>query len=244
MYEQLHCIALRTVRHSDRQSILTAWSRERGRVAIAMPADNGREARRRRALTMPLSLFEGMDASRPGREIVQLRELRPTAVAASLHQHPVKSTVAMFLAEVLDNVLRMAQPDTSLWDFLEGSVRALDTLQAPGAVANFHLWFLRALATLTGVAPDFGSWRHGSVFDMREGLFRITPPLHGRYLQADEALAVRLLGRLTPTNIARVHIPREARARMLDGILEYYALHGALSSASMRSLDVLRSLFV
>lgn len=240
--EELHCIALRTVRHSDRQSILAAWSRERGRVGIVMPADNGREARRRRALTMPLALFEGIEPSRPcSGELVRLRELRPTAVTSSLHSHPVKGSVALFLAEVLDSVLRMAQPEQRLWDFLEASVRALDALSAPVAVANFHLWFLRALATLTGIAPDFGTWRPGAVFDMEEGVFRASAPLHGRYLQPEEALAVRLLGRMTPANIAGIRMPRELRSRMLDGILEYYALHGM--PASTRGLDVLRGLF-
>lgn len=243
MYEELHCIALRTVRHSDRQSILTAWSRERGRVGIVMPADNGREARRRRALTMPLALFEGSDASRPGRELVQLRDLRPSAVTSSLHTHPVKGALAMFLAEVLDSALRTAQPDARLWAFLEASVQALDALRTATAVANYHLWFLRALAVMTGIAPDFGSWRPGCVFDMNEGIFRSTAPLHGHYLPPESAAAVRLLGRLTPENIGRLRISRADRARMLDGILDYYALHGALASASVRSLDVLRSLF-
>lgn len=243
MYEALHCIALHTVRHSDRQSILAAWTLERGRVGILMPADNGREARRRRALTMPLALFEGVESTRPGRDLLLLRDLRPSAVTQSLHSHPVKGAMAMFLAELLDSVLRTTQPDERLWRFLTASVQALDAMTAPTGVANFHLWFMRALATLTGIAPDFGSWRPGAVFDMREGLFRRTAPLHGRYLLPAEAEGVRLLGRLTAENMARVRLNREVRGRMLDGLLEYYALHGALPSGGLRSLEVVRSLF-
>ena len=65
MYESLHCLALRTVRHDDRTSILSAWTAECGRVGISMPAGTGREAQRRRALTMPLAIFEGVVVSRP-----------------------------------------------------------------------------------------------------------------------------------------------------------------------------------
>lgn len=36
MYQTIHAIALRTVRHSDSTSILTAWSAEAGRIAILM----------------------------------------------------------------------------------------------------------------------------------------------------------------------------------------------------------------
>ncbi len=45
MYESIRGLALRTIRHDDRTSILSAWTAERGRVAISMPAGNGREAR-------------------------------------------------------------------------------------------------------------------------------------------------------------------------------------------------------
>ncbi|QCD42146.1 hypothetical protein E7747_07590 [Duncaniella dubosii] len=34
----LHLVALRTTKYSDTQTILTAYSRELGRVSLAMPA--------------------------------------------------------------------------------------------------------------------------------------------------------------------------------------------------------------
>ncbi|MBJ2184718.1 MAG: DNA repair protein RecO C-terminal domain-containing protein [Muribaculaceae bacterium] len=243
MYESLHCLALRTVRHDDRTSILSAWTAECGRVGISMPAGTGREAQRRRALTMPLAIFEGVVVSRPGRDLVRLRDLRPVAVTSSLHSHPVKTAMALFLADVADGVLRASEPDARLSDFLFGAVRALDALTDTNAVANFHLWFLRALATMTGIAPDFGSWRPGAVFDMTEGVFRVSPPVRGRYLMPDEARAVCLLGRLTLNNIARVRLSRSDRRLMLDGILDYYAMHGAVAASATRSLDILKTLF-
>lgn len=243
MYESLHCLALRTVRHDDRTSILTVWSAERGRVAVSMPAGAGREAQRRRALTMPLALVEGIVVGRPGREVVRLRDLRPMAVTASLHSHPVKTALALFLADVLEGVLRTTGPDEHLSEFLFGSVRALDAMTSGHGVANFHLWFLRALATLTGIAPDFGSWRPGAVFDMAEGVFRATPPLHGRFLDPGRARAVHALGRFTLDNIARVRLDRTTRREMLDGILEYFAMHGALTGSATRSLDILKTIF-
>lgn len=243
MYNTLHCLALRTIRHDDRTSILSAWSAERGRVGIVMPAGSGREAQRRRALTMPLAMFEGVVVSKPGRELIQLRDIRPTSVTASVRSHPVKTALALFLSDVLDSSLRTSPPDEQLTAFLFGAVNALDATTDQNALANYHLWFLRALATLTGIAPDFGSWREGSVFDMTEGVFRHTPPTHGRYLLPEDARGVHLLGRLSLDNIRRVRLNRDQRRRILDGILDYFALHGALSGSGARSLDILKSLF-
>lgn len=243
MYETLHCVALRTIKHDDRTSVLSAWSAEHGRVGIVMPAGAGREARRRRALTMPLALFEGVCVSRPGRDLIQLRDLRPWAMTSSVHANPVKAAMALFLADVLDGVLRTSQPDEHLTHFLQTGVQALHALTRPAAAANFHLWFLRVLAALTGIEPDYGSWSPGAVFDMTEGVFRATPPLHGRWLAPDDALAVRMLGRLTIRSMAHVGLSREQRGRILEGIIDYYSLHGMPAASAARSLEILRTLF-
>ena len=42
MYRPLDCIALRTVRYSDRNSILTAYTRQAGRLSFLVPAGTGR----------------------------------------------------------------------------------------------------------------------------------------------------------------------------------------------------------
>ena len=60
MYQQLRCVALRTIKYDDRRSIVSAWSEQLGRVSFIVPDGASREARRRRALLMPLSLFEGV----------------------------------------------------------------------------------------------------------------------------------------------------------------------------------------
>ena len=52
-----------------------------------------------------------------------------------------------------------------------------------------------------------------------------------------------MLGRLTLNNIGRVRLSRSDRRLLLDGILDYYALHGALSGSASRSLEILKTLF-
>ena len=43
MKETLHLIALRTVRHNERNSILTAYTLERGMMSFLQPAGGGKE---------------------------------------------------------------------------------------------------------------------------------------------------------------------------------------------------------
>ncbi|MBP3537467.1 MAG: recombination protein O N-terminal domain-containing protein, partial [Muribaculaceae bacterium] len=74
MLTPVHCIALRTVRLSDSRNLLSAWSREAGRITFAIPAGATREARRRKAMTSPLAFFEGIADIRDNRDIQTVRD--------------------------------------------------------------------------------------------------------------------------------------------------------------------------
>jgi len=242
MYETLRCAVLRTIKYDDNRSIVTAWSAERGRVSLLVPAGATREARRRRALMMPLGLFEGEADIRPGRELLSIRDVRPLRVLPDLCCNPAKAVVAMFLSEVLERVLREAAPDTLLTAFVFDAVEVLDRLNRPVGVANFPLVFLYKLGRFLGIEPDAGSWAPGYIFDMGEGVFRRTAPTSGRWLEADEAEMANLLGRLTFAASERLRIPRALRRRILDTILEYYTLHHTPLS-DLKSLAVVQEIF-
>lgn len=243
MDQTIHAIALRTVRHSDSTSILTAWSAEVGRIAILMGTGASAAARQRRAATMPLSLFTGViRQQQAGSDApVRMRDIAPIGQQMiAVATNPVKATVAMFLAEVLYIALRDAGPDKTLWQLLE---RALPVLERGDATvtANFHLWFLYSVAATMGVGPDLSEWRRGRIFDLYGAVFRDSAPGHSHYVEAAEARMVYILGRINAANLGRVRLNRIQRNRILDVILEYYGEHIA-SMDSLHSLDVIRSM--
>lgn len=242
MYESLKCVALRTIKYDDRRSIVTAWSRERGRVSFIIPAGNGREARRRRALMQPLCLFEGESDIRPGHELLTIRDVRPLHVLPELCYDPAKAVVALFVAEVLERVLRESPPDAPLTDFIFDAVMRLDATRRAVGVANFPVLFLYKLGFFLGIEPDTGEWTPGRIFDMAEGRFRVSAPIQGRWLDAEDTRAVALLHRMTFATAERIGISRAVRRRMLDGIIEYYGMHHTPLD-SLKSLPVVSEIF-
>lgn len=239
----LNIVVLRRVRYSDRHAIVTAWSRERGRVSLLVADGSGREAARVRGLTAPPSLLGCVADMRPGRDIHPVSQLRLLAPLASVRVNPVKGMVAMFLAEVMAGVMTGMQPDEGVFDFIDLSLRLLDELPEGPAVANFHVWFLYRLGSCLGVEPDVSTWRPGSLLDMRDGMFRPVMPVHGDALDARESGFAARLWRMTPANMGRWRLTRDERNRALDVELRYLSLHLAPALGSLRSLEVLRSLF-
>lgn len=237
----MHIVALRTVRYNDSQNILTAYSRETGRAAFLLPAGGGKEAVRRRCLLQPMSLAEIVAQVTPGREISRLGEVRPMIATHGIAANPIKTSVALFLAEVLGVALREGGADARLFDFIAHSVRVLDATPTQSA-ANFHLRFLWGLGEMLGIAPDTGSYRPGTVFDMTDGTFRSTPPLHNDFLMSDEAPGVARLARMTYANMGRFRMNRTERDHVLELMMRYFSIHHA-DMSGIRSLEILRTLF-
>lgn len=241
MKQTFHLIVLRTVRHNERHDILTAYTLEGGRMAFAVNAGRGRSASRARALLMPLSLVECEADVKAGREVHTLMQPRALVALHGISCSPVKATVALFLAEVLEIVFRDGPADRAVWRYVAESITLFDALEA-GRTANFYAVFLFGLARVLGIAPDTGGYRAGMVFDMAEGVFRQTAPLHGHYLTAADSAAVVTLSRLTYGTMHRWRISRPERRRILEELLRYYTLHYA-AMGNLKSLDVVRTIF-
>ena len=239
MFEPLNCIALRTIKHSDRHSILIAYTRQHGRIALALPAGNSRNAVRLRALSMPLGRFDCIADIRPGRDIYSIRDARPVSPSPSLA--PAKGAISLFMADVLSALLREPEQDTNLYDFITHSTEALNSAsekQCP----NIHLCFLLRLQHFLGIEPDWSTYSDGAVFDLNDGIFRSTPPLHGRFLPTTEAAEASRLRRMNFRNARYFIMSRFQRNTVLERLLQYYQIHFP-GIGKMHSLTVLRTLF-
>lgn len=241
MFETLHCVALRTIKYADSRSILSAWSVERGYISFSMPAGNSRESVRRKALTMPLSTFEGICDIRPGRDIFFIKDIKPMKVGQAILNSPSKLAVALFLAEVFEKILRTSQRDDTLSAFVFDIISVLESA-GQRATANLTLWALYRLTIPLGIEPDMNSWQPGADFDVHSACWRPSGLLNRDRDVSDINRGVRLLSRMTRGNLSRIALSRENRRDMLDGILRYYDIHfGKITP--LTSLDVVRELF-
>lgn len=240
MNRTLMILPLRLTPHSDRTSILQAYSREIGAVNFAVPAGSGAGAARRRALLQPLTPLEVEASIRPGRELHTFKEPRPLLTLHTIQAEPERRAVAMFLAEALQIILRQAEADGPTFDFIVDAVGRLNNPEV--APANFHLTFLTGLAVLLGIASDAANYRPGMVFDMLDGTFRASAAIHGHCLSPAASAAAATLLRLDWQNMSRLRMPAAVRAEALERILEYYTLHYANLSA-MHSPAILHTIF-
>lgn len=242
MYINLDCIALRSVRYNDRHSILSVYTRQRGRLSVLVSAGNGREASRRRAIIMPGSRFSCVaDIRDVSGKIPLMRDVQSRGTSPAAIADPVKSAVTLFIVDFLNTILRDAQPDELLFDYVDRMLADYTTLS--GIVqANFHILFLIKLMHFLGIEPDIATYRKGYVFDIDDGIFRSSPPLHGHFLDPVQSQIAAKILRINYRNMHCYKLSAKDRNTILDIIINYYTVHFT-SLQSMKSLEVLRSLF-
>lgn len=235
MAEIIRFFPLRLISHSDRTAVLSAYSRERGRVAFAVSPSS-----RRRSLFTPLNLLEGVASSRPGRELLTLREPRELMPLHTVMSSPARGAVLLFAAEVAERTLGEPQPDRAIFSLLEHFVVAANDPRKPPA--NLPLCLLVQLITGMGVMPDTEGYRPGMLLDLRDGLLRATPPLHGLYANAADTLAAVRLLRMSWANYHIYRYNHTQRQQLLRAALDYLSAHAA-DLSSLRSLSVLIEIF-
>ncbi len=241
MYQVIDAIALRMIRHNDRHSILTAYSRQAGRLALLVPAGAGLSARRTRALLMPMARFECVVSIMPGRDVCNFRDLRPIELPPE--GNVVRASLALFAADLLNNLLREPMPDEAMFHYLSTIARhiASPALSSAGA-ANLPLAFLIGLARYLGIEPDWSTYTPGRVLDLIDGIFRTAPPPHGHFVATEEAAAAFVFRRMSPRAASRFPLNRSQRNRAIDIALEYYSLH-LPGFSPPQSLEILRHTF-
>ena len=233
-------IVLHVLKYSDKNSIAHIFTDARGRMSFLIPQGNTRAARMRNAMFMPLSILEFEAHTTPGRDLASLKDAKPFVQLCRLYADPVKSSIAMFVSELLTRSIQESEKNLQLWQYLLYSVKMLDSMGE--GTANFHICFLYNLGAFIGIQPDTGSYRDRYWFDMVNGVFTPTRPTHNHVLNPDEAKALFTISRMNFSNLHHFKFSHQQRNAILDTALQYFRLHNS-TVGTMRSPEILRRIF-
>ncbi len=152
MQEQVTGIVIHSLPHSDKSSVSRIFVRGYGLKAFIVR--RGGTKKPSAPLFQPLSEISFATSLQAGKSVFSL-----TAPALINPHHyipvdPVKSSIAMFIAEVLHRTLEEDYVNDDLYDFFSQSLVLLD---AEERVRNFPIWFLMSLSRIYGFDPSSDS---------------------------------------------------------------------------------------
>lgn len=240
MLQKTRGIVLKTTNYRSSSVIAQIFTEKFGLQAYLI---NGvRKAGSRIAFNVlqPLHLLDMVVYHKSTASLQRVKDIRNQPVFFSIPLEVVKSTITLFLCEVLYKVLRQQSgEDSPLFQYIFNSMEWLD--HHKGSAADFHLLFLMGLTRYLGFYPDTRHTGNG-YFDLQNGRYVEKAPPHPWYLNPPQGV---LWQRLNTTGYSRLHeleLTGEERKQLLNAMLEYYSLH-IEGFGTMRSYEVLQELF-
>lgn len=148
MIAKSRIIVFHTIKHGDSGLVIQGYSDTAGRTAVYL-----RGAARKSTVLSNLHKLNILDivTYSNGSSMPVIREMTPAVQFPSLRTDILKSTIAIFLCELLAKAVRETGPDPALFRFLSSSVQVLEHTRE--GVANFHLHFLVHLCKISGFMP-------------------------------------------------------------------------------------------
>ncbi|HEA30452.1 MAG TPA: DNA repair protein RecO [Leeuwenhoekiella sp.] len=190
----------------------------------------------RTAMFQPATQLEIVANHKNKGTLESIREAKILHPYQSLHTNIAKTSIVLFLSELLRNVIQEEEENAALYTFLEHAFLWLD---AQDHAANFHLLFLLELTKYLGFYPDT-SKEELHYFNLEKGQFQDHADL---YTISNENLDLfKELLLLKFENLHLLKLNQKSRAELITILLNYYDLH-LQGFKKPRSLSVLNSLF-
>lgn len=232
-------IVLGTLKYGEKGVIVHLLTDVCGRQSYMIQGVRPTAKGSKMALLQPMFTleFEGLTSSK-----MSMHRMKDMVPGMVLHSTPFdvrKSTMALFMAEVLYRLVKESEESSSLFEFVWASIAALDALEE--GIANFHLWFLANLSRPLGFSPD-NEYSDGAWLDIRDGHFTPNALIPSFALSPENARILHDMLECDVRYLGEIGLNRTERVEFLEAMLRYYSYH-LESIRQVESIRVLREVF-
>jgi DNA repair protein RecO (recombination protein O) len=223
MLHKTRGIVFRTIPYSDSSIIAHIYTRVFGLQSYLVSGAHARKSKVKATILQPLSIVEMSVTNREKTTLHRISDLVPVHAWTSIPFDIRKSSLVLFLNEILYKSIKEEESNPELFDFISHSLQILDLTQE--SCSNFHLVFLSRLAGLLGFAPHGSFSKETSIFNMNEGYFQSHEPSHAHFMPAETAEIFSIVLEANFENSHRLAITSRQRKALLLYMIQFYQLH-------------------
>ncbi len=236
MLETTKAIVLKTTKYSETSLIVKAFTENFGMRTYMIRGVRKKKSKTPMSLFQPLSILEMVVYEKEGRDIQNVKEMKPHILFKTIPYHIKKTSIALFLNELILKSIGEEEENHTVFSFIYQSIVFLD--EADEAYENFHLWFMTHFTGFLGFksSSNYDAQKQ-NIFDLQEGRYTslvlpdsisIQPPLSHAFssLQQDEYYG------------NHVSFNRKLRLQLLLKLQQYYQFH-LPGFSDLKSLSIL-----
>lgn len=233
-------IVLRSVRFGESSLIVDVLTKSSGRVSFMVHIPKTSKGKIKKQYFQPMTLLDVEYDFRQRSNLQRIKDVRVSLPYSSIPIDPAKSCISLFLSEFIYYATRNEQENPTLFTYISTSLEWLDN--AYEDFANFHLVFMMRLGKFLGFHPFLEDFTPGCFFDLRNGCFTLSMPLHADFLNAADAGHLYNLMRMNFETMKLFKLSHDDRNRITEIVLRYYKLH-LPNMPELQSFDILREVF-
>jgi DNA repair protein RecO (recombination protein O) len=236
MLVKTKAIVISSIKYQEKSLIVKCFTQSAGlKSYFVQNAFSNKKSTQKIAYFQPLTILE-IEANHKNKGVLEyFKEIKLSATYQTINTNIFKSTIAIFVSEILHNVIQEEGENAALFSFLENALLWLDNHTE---TSNFHLIVLLEITKYLGFYPESTNTDF-KFFELSEGVFL---PHHGMTSLSDHDthLFKRLLELKFDSN-QRIFSSNE-RQILLKILLNYYNFH--VEGFKMpKSLEVLTEIY-
>ncbi len=162
-------ILLHQVKYGETSLICRIYTEKLGLVSFIINGVRSIKSKGKAIILQPGNIIELEADYRENKSLQYVKEFKLAIIYAHLSSNIIKTSVCLFMLELLNNTIKEHETNEPLFDFLETSFLQLD--QFDNEDASFPVWFMIQLSKQIGYEPGNEFDPEHSFFSLKEGLF-------------------------------------------------------------------------
>jgi DNA repair protein RecO (recombination protein O) len=232
MLIKTRAIVLHYVKYGESSLIVTLYTERHGRMTCIASGIRSKKTHLSLTFFQPLTLLEAEIYYKSNREVHRLKELACPFHYTSIPFSVNKSTISLFLAEILWLTLREEEANESLFDFLFHAFQLLDSKDE--GVASFHLLFLIHYSRYLGIFP--------AALETATDITRFTDLKIFKNLPGETGPIFMEMMKTSLAQAEKIRLNKANRLILLDALVAYYEQH-LEGMGRIKSVAVLKEIF-
>jgi len=216
-------IVLHTVKYSESSIIAKVYTEKFGLLSFLVHGVRKSHSKTSINLFQHLSLIEIDFNFKPSSNIQHIKEIRSDYLFTNIPFDITKSSVGLFINEIVYRSIHEEEANQELFDFLYNSIRILDL--SSDKTGYFHLLFAIQFTKYLGFFPINNYSENNRFFNMRDGVFQSFISDVNLSLNADHSFYLSKLLEHKFDDAEELSIPYSIKISLIESIIDFYKIH-------------------
>lgn len=240
MLQSTRGIVFHQIKYSETSIIVKIYTEKYGLKSYLVRGARKKKAKIKASQLQHLALIELESYQKGSNDLQYIRELKTLFPFQSIPVDIRKSSIVIFLNEVLYKVIREEEPNPELFEYIFNAIQILDMKDS--YFSMIHLLFLIQLSRFLGFFPKNNYSTTNPNFDLQEGEFNNAVGLESMIAMEPYSKYISALCNTSFENLEDLQIHSLHKNQLLEIILNFYKLH-LPGITEFKSFEVLKSVF-